>query len=311
MENQEREQRELPSRIEFVDLIPLEQIQPDPDPVRGQIHWDHVAELVESMALLKMGPLDPLLVKPLGNNQYQVLCGNHRLMALKQGGWLEAPCHVIEPMNDEEEFLMKLHSNTKRRNLTDLEACEALVVEKRIYESFYPETRHGSNRPSPCVQFAHTEKRGYAAIKARALGVARSTLQRDLQVGQLLLEVPELKAARISKHQALQLAQRPVSERQVLRQLLQGAANKQEALRLYTKNGATEMMESPANSSASAQRMSLFDSYQLVVQLTAILRMELPWQKLFEAHQLSGKPLNRSVFLQLSELALSVHQRLQ
>src|SRR5690606_7723490 len=123
-------------RIEFVDLIPLEKIIPDPDPVRRELAQEHIQDLIESFNLLPMGPLDPLVVKPIKGGMYQIISGNHRYMALKEGGWIDAPCHVIEPLNDEEEFLMKLHANTKRRNLNDLELCEAMAKEKAIYEQF-------------------------------------------------------------------------------------------------------------------------------------------------------------------------------
>src|SRR5690606_28694389 len=153
----------------------------------------------ESFNILPMGPLDPLIVKPLEDGKYQVLSGNHRYMALKKGGWKDAPCHVIEPLNDAEEFLMKLHANTKRKNLNDLEACEALARERDIYEQFYPEAKRGQNKTGPNAQSERTETKAFTTVKAKAMGVGESTVRRDVQIGNIVKEIPELKEANATK----------------------------------------------------------------------------------------------------------------
>ncbi len=225
------------SRIEFVDLIPLENIIPDPDPLRTELDTAHIQDLIESFNILPMGPLDPLVVQPIENGLYQIISGNHRYRALVEGGWKDAPCHVIEPLSEAEEFLMKLHANSKRKNLNDLERCEALAREKAIYETFYPETKWGGNHQnSPCGHFGHTVNKSFTDMKTRTSGIAPRSLRRDIKVGMVVQEIPELKEAKAGKMEAYAIAQRKPEERIILKKALQASSNKAETLRAFTRH---------------------------------------------------------------------------
>jgi hypothetical protein len=232
-------------RIEFVDMIPLDKIILDPDPIRRELNTEHIQDLIESFNILPMGPLDPLVVKPIENEMYQIISGNHRYMALKEGGWPEAPCHVIEPLNDAEEFLMKLHANTKRKNLNDLETCEALAREKEIYETFYPQTKWGGNKSSnPSAHFEHTETKAFHQVKAKATGMGESTIRRDVQIGNVVREIPELKEANATKMEAYAIAKRKPEERAVVKKALEASPDKPETLRQFTRHEPKQPDES-------------------------------------------------------------------
>ncbi len=235
-------------RIEFVDLIPLESIVPDPDSLRKELDQEHIQDLIESFNLLPMGPLDPLVVKPIKNGLYQIISGNHRYQALLEGGWKDAPCHVIEPLNDAEEFLMKLHANSKRKNLNDLEMCEALAREKAIYETFYTETKWGgNNQQSPCGKFCHTVNQPFTEVKAKTSGTAERTVRQDVKIGKVIQEIPELKEARASKMEAYAIARRKPEERLIVKKALQASSNKMETLRVFTRHEPKQPEESPGD----------------------------------------------------------------
>lgn len=234
-------------RLGFTDLIHVDQIILDPEPIRKELDKDHIQDLIESMNVLPMGPLDPIIVKPVSEGKYQIISGNHRYMAIKEGGWKEAPCHVIEPINDAEEFLMKLHANTKRRNLSDLEMCEALVREKEIYETCYPEAKRGQNRTSQNAHYERTENKAYTTTKAKSLGIGESTVRRDVQIGNVVQEIPELKEAKATKMEAYAIAKRKPEERAVVKQALQASSNKAETLRQFTRHEPKQPEESHAD----------------------------------------------------------------
>lgn len=286
-------------RIEFTDLILLELIDLDPHPIRKELNQELIQELIESYTMLPMGPLDIPVVKPTSNGRYQVISGNHRISALKQGGWVDVPCHVIEPLNDKEEFLMKLHANTKRRNLSDLELCEAMAKEKEIYEQFYPEARHGGNlkenlADGPSLQFANTEKKGYTEIMAKTTGVARSTIHRDVMVGQTVQEIPELKDANASKTQVLAIAQRKPEERTLVKKALQASSNKVETLQAFTRRDNRHREESDADY-----------AYRCIKDVHRLLEKGIHWKsldlhKLIELHQ-GGILIRLSLLLEVEE----------
>lgn len=282
----------IQKRIEFTDLIPLDLIDLDPNPIRKELNQELIQELIESYTVLPMGPLDIPVVKSTPNGRYQVISGNHRITALKQGGWVDAPCHVIEPLNDEEEFLMKLHANTKRRNLNDLELCEAMATEKDIYERFYPEARHGGNHQS--LQFAKTEKKGYTEIMAKALGVDRSTVHRDVMVGQTVQEIPELKEAKATKTQVLAIAQRKPEERNVVKKALEASSNKPETLCAFTRSDHRGSKESDAEY-----------AYRCIRDVQRLLEKGIDWRtlgirKLIDLNQ-NGRLYKLSLLLEVEE----------
>ncbi len=263
-------------RIEFVDLIPLDQIIPDPDPIRKELDTAHIQDLIESFNILPMGPLDPLVVKPIENGLYQIISGNHRYRALVEGGWVDAPCHVIEPLSDAEEFLMKLHANTKRKNLNSLEACEALVREKAIYEAFYPETKHGRNqykRSSQCEN-SSIDLKAFADVKAKTMGVGSSTLRRDIQIGQVLQEIPELKEAKACKMEVYAIAQRKPEERHLVKKALAVSPHKEETLKMFTRHEPKK----PEESSGDYAYRYFKDAHRLLKQ--GIDWKSLPLEKL-------------------------------
>lgn len=250
-------------RIEFVDLIPLDQIIPDPNPIRKELDSTHIQDLIDSFNLLPMGPLDPLVVKPIESGLYQIISGNHRYQALLEGGWKDAPCHVIEPLSDAEEFLMKLHANTKRKNLNDLEMCEALAREKVIYERFYPETKWGCNhKDSPSGHFGHSVNKSFTEVKTKATGMASRSLRRDIKVGMVVQEIPELKEAKAGKMEAYAIAQRKSEERLIVKKALQASSNKAETLKMFTRHEP----QKPEESSGDYAYRYFKDAHRLLKQ---------------------------------------------
>lgn len=286
-------------RLGFTDLIHVDNILLDPDPIRKELDQEHIQDLIESLNILPMGPLDPVIVKPLENGKYQIISGNHRYMAIKQGGWKEVPCHIIEPISGAEEFLMKLHANTKRKNLNDLELCEALVREKEIYEAFYPETKHGRNRSEQSSHYEKTESKAYADVKAKALGVASSTLRRDIQIGQVVQEIPELKEAKATKMEAYAIAKRKPEERAVVKSALATSPNKPATLREFTRHEPKQSNESQGDY-----------AYRYFKDALRLLKHGIDWNsvcmvgRLFEYEQ-------DEVFLQLAELCRQEHYRIK
>lgn len=286
-------------RLGFTDLIHIDDILLDPDPIRKELDQGHIQDLIESLNILPMGPLDPVIVKPLENGKYQIISGNHRYMALKQGGWTEVPSHIIEPLNDVEEFLMKLHANTKRKSLDDLELCEALAREKEIYEAFYPETKHGRNRSEQSSHYEKTESKAYADVKAKALGIASSTLRRDIQIGQVVQEIPELKEAKANKMEAYTIAKRKPAERAVVKKFLQTSNDKPETLRQFTRHEPKQPEESKGDY-----------AYRYFKDALRLLKHGIDWNsvcmvgRVFEYEQ-------EELFLELAKLCQEEHYRIK
>lgn len=100
-----------------VDLIKRNPFQPRSD-------FDEVSleELAQSIAI--HGVLQPLLVRQLGEDDFQLIAGERRLLASKRAGLKQVPCRLLR-MEDRQASEAALEENLKRRDLNVLEKAQA------------------------------------------------------------------------------------------------------------------------------------------------------------------------------------------
>jgi ParB family chromosome partitioning protein len=101
-------------------LIPLDQIDPNPDQPRREI--GDLAELVASVR--EKGVLEPILVRP-SQGRYQIIAGERRYRAAREAELDEVPC-VIRECSDAEVTEIALIENLQRRDLTPFEEADGL-----------------------------------------------------------------------------------------------------------------------------------------------------------------------------------------
>jgi len=108
--------------------IKIDQLEPNPYQPRKD--YGDLEELAKSIK--GIGIIEPLIVRPLEENKYQIICGERRYRAALLAGLKEVPC--IEKEIDEREMLeIALIENLCRKDLDAFEEAEAL---KRLSEEF-------------------------------------------------------------------------------------------------------------------------------------------------------------------------------
>ena len=85
-----------------------------------------------SQSILKQGVMQPIIVRPVGNNQYGIIAGERRWRAAKLANLNEVPV-IIKNIPDESALAMALIENIQRENLNPLE--EAVGI-KRLIDEF-------------------------------------------------------------------------------------------------------------------------------------------------------------------------------
>ena len=104
-------------------MIPLEWIEPNSEQPRTNM--GNVEELAASIA--EKGVLEPILVRSIGPNRYQIISGERRYRAATLAGLDEIP--AIEFEADENETLeIALIENIQRKDLTPFEEAEGLLA---------------------------------------------------------------------------------------------------------------------------------------------------------------------------------------
>ena len=100
-----------------VDLIKRNPFQP-----RSDFDAESLEELAKSIAI--HGVLQPILVRKLAEDDFQLIAGERRLLASKRAGLKQVPCRILR-MEDRQASEAALEENLKRRDLNVLEKAQA------------------------------------------------------------------------------------------------------------------------------------------------------------------------------------------
>ncbi len=114
-ENQEEVVKEL---SHTVAMIPVEEIEVNPFQPRKEFDEEALKELSASIQV--HGLIQPITLRRLSANEYQLISGERRLRASKMAGLSEIPAY-IRLANDQEMLEMALVENIQRENLNAIE----------------------------------------------------------------------------------------------------------------------------------------------------------------------------------------------
>jgi ParB family chromosome partitioning protein len=126
-------------------LIPLGNIRPNHDQPRREFSQAAIEELAASIK--EKGVLQPVVVKKMGEDQYELICGERRFRASTLCGLKEIPAVVKDVAAD--DFLeWALIENIQREDLNPLEEAEAYrrLVEERMLSQDEIAKKVGKNR---------------------------------------------------------------------------------------------------------------------------------------------------------------------
>lgn len=102
--------------------IPLEEIQVNPYQPRVHFDKDALQELAESIKV--QGIIQPITVRKLAPNEFQLISGERRFQASKLAGLKAVPAYV-RTANDQQMLEMALIENIQRENLNALEIAQS------------------------------------------------------------------------------------------------------------------------------------------------------------------------------------------
>ncbi len=147
-----------------LDEIPVEWIRPGKYQPRNHFGEEAIEELAESIK--SQGVMQPIVLRPLGQDRYEIIAGERRWRASQRAGLEKIPA-VIRQVDDESALAMSLIENIQREDLNPLEEATAL---QRLIDDF---------------QFTHQEV-------ADSVGKSRSAVTNMLRLTQLTEPVAEM-----------------------------------------------------------------------------------------------------------------------
>ena len=159
------------NNVSNVSEILIDDIEINPFQPRTNFVQEKIYELTESIR--ELGIIQPITVRKLGYNKYQLISGERRLRASKELNLKKIPCY-IRIANDEQMLEMALVENIQRENLNPIEI--ALSFKRLIDECKLTQEECGSK-----------------------LGKKRSTITNFLRLLKLPIEIQDaLKREKIS-----------------------------------------------------------------------------------------------------------------
>ncbi len=103
-------------------LLPIDFIVVNPQQPRTDFEVQSLEELAESIK--QLGIIQPVTVKAIDNNQYQLISGERRLRAARMAGLNEIPAYIREA-DDNELLELALVENIQRENLNAIEIAHS------------------------------------------------------------------------------------------------------------------------------------------------------------------------------------------
>jgi len=113
-----------------LQTLSISDLKPGKYQPRSIMQEDGLHALSES--ILQQGIMQPIIVRPIGNNQYEIIAGERRWRAAKLANLNEVPV-IIKNISDESALAMALIENIQREDLNPLE--EAFGI-KRLIDEF-------------------------------------------------------------------------------------------------------------------------------------------------------------------------------
>lgn len=107
-----------------VARLPVAQLVPGRFQPRRTIDEAWLAELADSVR--RLGVIEPVAVRPLGEGCYEILAGEMRWRAAQQAGLVELPV-IVHDVDDRTAASMALVENLLRRDLDPIEEAHALA----------------------------------------------------------------------------------------------------------------------------------------------------------------------------------------
>ncbi len=123
---------ETTHRSTGVKVVPVDRIEPNPQNPRLSFEEGSLEELAASIR--EHGVLQPILLRPLGENRFELIAGERRWRASKLAGMLAIPA-LVEDIDDDTALEISIIENLQREDISPLE--EAVMFDRMVREHGY------------------------------------------------------------------------------------------------------------------------------------------------------------------------------
>ncbi|WP_062260733.1 ParB/RepB/Spo0J family partition protein [Endozoicomonas arenosclerae] len=212
---QDKELKEIP-----VEFVVRGKYQP-----RRDMHPDALEELAESIKA--QGIMQPIVVRPVSQNRYEIIAGERRWRAAQIAGLAEVPA-LVRDVPDEAAIAMALIENIQREDLNPIEEAIALSRLQKEFELTQQEVAEAVGKSRTAV--ANTLR-----LMSLSADVKKMLEYGDLEMGHArallpLSDMEQLEAARTVVAKGLSVRQTEALVRRMIQEKEQGKKKTQKKI---------------------------------------------------------------------------------
>lgn len=131
-----------------ISTVRISEIEPNKKQPRITFDEAALAELADSIA--SKGVLQPLLVRPIDDNRYQIVAGERRWRASRMAGLTEIPV-IIKDIDDSEAMEIALIENLQREDLSPIEEAKGYKALIDNYSLTQEEVSHAVGKSRAAI----------------------------------------------------------------------------------------------------------------------------------------------------------------
>lgn len=172
-----------------VDMIDINKIMPSPFQPRETFEKEEIKELAESIK--EFGLLQPIVVKPAGNGNYQIIAGERRWRASQFAGLKKIPA-IIRDVDEKEQMAESLIENVHRKDLSGIEKGRATYQLFLLYGIEMPPKKLSNTIKSIYDYFSgkgHSRSRDLNSVEKQILEVCNKISKPLLTIRSWLEEI--------------------------------------------------------------------------------------------------------------------------
>ena len=192
----------VPDSQDGAVFLPIQKVEPNPLQPRKQFDPEELAQLADSIAA--HGMIQPLTVRKLEGDFYQIIAGERRWRAARQAGLKEVPVRILQA-DDQTVAELALIENLQRQDLNPMEEAQG-------YQHLIGEYHMSQEAVAQCVGKSRPAIANALRLLQLPEPVASMVKDGKLSAGHgravLMLKTPAQQAAAAQKIAALDLSVR-------------------------------------------------------------------------------------------------------
>lgn len=185
--------------IEYLDLKSLVPFRNHPFKLRG---GEEKEQLLQSIRM--QGAIEPLLVRPLSESEYEVISGHRRMEICKELGMEKIPV-IVRNLTDEQAVSVMVDANLHRENILPSERAFAYKMKWEAAK------KSEKTLSQPATKYRSDER------IANEFGIGKDTLHRYIRLTYLISDLLEMvDEGRIALTPAVELSYLTIEEQHLL-----------------------------------------------------------------------------------------------